>query len=357
MITVIGNVQATVRIDMTMPGRPEPESAAPEISPWEKEAYGEGGRFGSMTAIPSGDPMKDRITVFFSGCAYNTAKALAGDGLEVRFLSVVGEDPLGLAAIADLERSGVKTEDMVLIDALSREENEEDSSSEDSPSGVKPVAAESIPGGLKGSLTSVKVVAKNFLGDTEFWRVDERIQKELSPARLEAKAELLESADMVFIDGSLPEETILRAGELCREYGTELYFDPADLEGGSRSAGALEYFAGIMPGRREAEAMSGLQILSPDQLTEACRFFREKGIRRVVITMKGGGLYYCGDGEEGVLRPERVLQFGETGGAGDVVTGVLLTAFAKEETMKAAAEKAMAGAAEYLAEVSDERRY
>ena len=93
MITVIGAIQATVRIDMTMPGKPQAAQQSAEqggISPWEQQAYGDGGRFGSMTSIPSGDPAKDRITVTFSGCAYQVARRLGRHGLPVSFLSVAG---------------------------------------------------------------------------------------------------------------------------------------------------------------------------------------------------------------------------------------------------------------------------
>ena len=101
MIVVIGGVQAAVRIDMSMPKAPDPKEVnRGGVSLWEREAYGEGGRFGSMQMMPSGDPSKDRISVHYSGCGYHVARLLAGKGWEVAFISVVGEDPLGLAAIA-----------------------------------------------------------------------------------------------------------------------------------------------------------------------------------------------------------------------------------------------------------------
>ena len=326
MILVIGGVQATVRIDMVMPQKPEPGDGTQEISPWEREAYGEGGRFGSMSGIPSGDPSKDRITVFYSGCGYSVAKALAEDGRDVAFLSLIGEDPLGLGAREDLKRSGVDTRHL-----LAKEDTDKQ--------------------------TSVKIIARNFLGDTEFWRADERIQEEMTPERLKEKEEVIAGADTVFVDGSLPEETLKWIGEICRRAGNDLYFDPASMEGSARGAGALEYFTGILPGRREAEVLSDLTILSPDQLKEAGEYFAGKGVRRVVITMKGGGLYWREGDEEGILRPERILQFGETAGAGDVVSAAFLKAFAEEEPMTEAAPKAMAAAADHLSGVSDERRY
>lgn len=389
MIVIAGGVQAEVRIDMTMPGKPRPAAAQSggEISPWEKEAYGEGGRFGSMTSIPSGDPMKDRITVSFCGCAYRSAKYLAEKGHEVAFVSVVGEDPLGLAAVADLERAGVDTSGVVTISRPGGGTEEKatpagktgggEDAGEDGGDGPEPengtgeagpepgggtdavpdVAAQTIPGNLSGSLTSVRVVVRNFLGDVEFWRVDERILKEITPERLARQQEKFARAGLVFADGSLPVEAIRWIGEFCRKEGLPLYFDPSSPEGSGRGADALAYFRGIMPGRREAETMSGLGILSTDQLMAAGAYFAEKGIERTVITMKGGGLYYKEGLEEGVLRPARMLRYAETGGAGDVVTAELLDGFASGRPMGEAAQAAMDAAAEYLADVVDERRY
>ena len=74
MIVVVGSVQAEVRIDMTMPKAPDSKAEqGGGVSPWEREAYGEGGRFGSMQMMPSGDPSKDRISVHYCGCGYHVA--------------------------------------------------------------------------------------------------------------------------------------------------------------------------------------------------------------------------------------------------------------------------------------------
>ena len=353
MIAVIGGVQAAVRIDMTMPKAPDPKEASGQgVSPWEREAYGEGGRFGSMQMMPSGDPAKDRISVHFSGCGYHVAGLLAGKGRKVAFLSVVGNDPLGLAAIADLQQAGVDVSAVSMIDAFEAEENirEEESHGPD--------AAGTVANGLiRQSLTSIRVEAKNFLGDTEFWREDKRMMEEITPRRLKDNQTLLEQAELVFADGNLPLETLQWIASICRDAGVRFYYDPASVEGGAKAADLLKDLYGIMPGRREAEAMSQLQILSGDQLKEAGACFAEHGVRQIIITMKGGGLYYREGLSEGILRPQRVLRFSETVGAGDVVTAALLDAYASERPVEQAAQLAMDAAAEYLKDCVDERRY
>lgn len=354
MIVIIGGVQAEVRIDMSMPKAPDPKAETQNhISPWEQEAYGAGGRFGNLQMMPSGDPAKDRISVHFSGCGYNVAKRLAGKGRPVAFISVVGDDPLGLAAAAELQQAGVDTSQLKMIGEFVTEAGRQSMETDGGPDAAGTVAN----GLIRQSLTSIRVVAKNFLGDTEFWREDDRILDEITPEQIGGGQPLLEKAELVLADGGLPEETIRWAASVCQEAGVRFYIDPASVSGGEKAAGLLESVYGIMPGRREAEAMSGLQILSGDQLMEAGAYFADKGVQQIIITMKGGGLYYKEGMNEEILRPDRVLRFSETVGAGDVVTAELLGSYADGKSIGEAARDAMAAAAEYLADCSDERRY
>ena len=181
--------------------------------------------------------------------------------------------------------------------------------------------------------------------------------EEITPEQIGSARPLLENAELVLADGGLPEETIRWIASVCSDAGVRFYLDPASVKGGAKASGLLEGLYGIMPGRMEAEAMSGLQILSGDQLMEAGAYFAEKGVQQIVITMKGGGLYYKEGMNEEILRPERVLRFSETVGAGDVVTAALLNAYAEGRPIGEAAREAMADAAAHLADCVDERRY
>lgn len=353
MIAVIGGVQAVVRIDMAMPKMPDPKTPDQSgVSPWEREAYGEGGRFGSMQAMAAADPSQDRISVHYSGCGYHVAELLSRKGWPVSFISAVGEDPLGQAAIADLANCGIDTSGVVSLDAFRCEANRE-SLHENGPDAAGTVAN----GLIRQSLTSVRVEARNFLGDIEFLREDDRMLDEITASLIEPFRETLQEAELVFADGGVPAETLRWISGVCREAGVPFYLDPASVSGGREAAQVLDGLDGIMPGRREAEAMSQQQILSEDELMNAGALFTEQGIRRIVITLKGGGLYYKEGISEGILRPERVLRFSETVGAGDVVTAELLHGYCRGLSIEEAAQAAMDAAAAYLADCVDERRY
>ena len=82
-----------------------------------------------------------------------------------------------------------------------------------------------------------------------------------------------------------------------------------------------------------------------------------KGVDRAVITIKGGGMYYREGDSEGVLRPERVISFASTSGAGDVVSAAVVAGSLEGKTMEETAGDAMEKAALFLNGVEDRHIY
>ena len=91
--------------------------------------------------------------------------------------------------------------------------------------------------------------------------------------------------------------------------------------------------------------------MSEEQLSEAGAFFGKSGVERIVITIKGGGLYYREGDREGILRPERLITLGSTSGAGDVVSAAVVAGAVDGKTREEIAADAMEKAALYLADV------
>ena len=108
----------------------------------------------------------------------------------------------------------------------------------------------------------------------------------------------------------------------------------------------------VLPGRMEAEAMTGLQILGMDQLMAAGMAFEERGVESTIITLKGGGLYFREGTEAEIVKPEKVLSFVDTSGAGDVLSAEVVYRLSLGDSVAEAAKAAMAETAEYLKEVT-----
>ncbi len=305
MIAVVGSAKEIVKIVMKDPVEGDGETAGGFVDPASIE--------------PRED---DSVTVESSGCGANIALNLAALGYETEFISAVGDDSMGAALKERLNRGGVKT------------------------GGVR-----TFPG-----MTAVNVDFVNILGDLQFTRRNSSVIKNITPEFLEEEKDILQRADVIVIDGTLPKETIAYMAE---KYGNredvKLFYDPALMHGGYKAREMLGSFYCVMPGRLEAEAMTKKTVLSEDQLMEAGAFFHDKGISKSVITIKGGGLYYKEGLKEGILRPERVLSFGSTSGAGDIVSAAVVAGTVEGKSIEEIAKEAMAMAAEFLSERKDEK--
>lgn len=288
---------------------------------WNEVGLG-GSQFGGYEPVVA-DKDTD-IRVVNDGCAYNVARYLsANHGKDVKFISIVGEDAFGLAAKCELEQAGVDV------------------------SGVRTVY---------GS-TPVSVEIHNIIGELQFQRENSSAMEMLTPEVIDGNAGILEEAEIIFADGSVPAETLSYISE---KYAgkSRIFFDPGSITGGVRFAESEMKAHCVLPGRMEAEAMSGLQVLGMDQLMAAGEVFEERGVERVIITLKGGGLYFKEGTSSGLIKPERKLTFAETKGAGDVLTAAVIAASAGgEESLEAAAGAGIDAAAEFLKDAIDERPY
>ena len=351
MIAVIGGVQTTVRVKLAIPERDmekqkkqdedavlaaglDVEAAGGEESPedarfrhyYEQKMREQAGEnywdsmglgvkdFGGYPPVAPGENTDIRVTS--SGCSYNVAKYL-GEKIDTAFISVMGDDTLGTAAKAELAARGVDI------------------------SGVKTLHAS----------TAVGVEVANPMGDLEFARENMALLTELTPEYVESCGEILAKADAIFMDGTLPEETMKYISDNYSDK-CPIYFDPASIHGGSVFARSGAKAACIMPGRMEAEAISGLQVLGMDQLMAAGNAFESMGIPQTVITLKMGGLYYKDAAEAGIIKPENPLSFGDTKGAGDVLSAELVYHLVSGAGLREAAEGAVAAAGEYIAELN-----
>lgn len=287
---------------------------------WSEVGFGsrDFGGYDPVTADKDSD-----IKAVSDGCSYNVAKLLsAKDNTDVSFISVVGNDALGLAAKAELEAAGVDV------------------------SGVKTISG----------TTPIGVELHNMMGDLEFCRENSMLTDELTPELIDSCASVIESAEAIFLDGTVPAQTLRHISEKYSEK-CRIFFDPGSIMGGAAFAESELKAYCVMPGRMEAEAMSGQQILGMDQLMSAGEKFEAGGIQRTIITLKGGGLYYKEGAVSGIIKPERVLSFADTKGSGDVLSAEVVYSSINGSSLDEAAAAGMTAAGEYLADADDMRKY
>lgn len=93
----------------------------------------------------------------------------------------------------------------------------------------------------------------------------------------------------------------------------------------------------LTPNETEAAALSGIKTDNMDGIIKAAAFFREKGVKLVIITLGDKGAYISSDEFEGNLGVISVGKVLDTTGAGDAFSGGLAVALSEGKNIKEAA--------------------
>lgn len=100
----------------------------------------------------------------------------------------------------------------------------------------------------------------------------------------------------------------------------------------------------ITPNEVEAEVLTGITIDSKENADRAADYFFEKGVKKVLITLGGRGVYIATEEKREII-PAYKVEAIDTTGAGDAFNGGLLTALSEGKDLWEAARFANALAA------------
>lgn len=92
----------------------------------------------------------------------------------------------------------------------------------------------------------------------------------------------------------------------------------------------------VTPNEVEAEILTGIKIETEEDMRSTAKFFFEKGVKKVVITLGHRGVYIS-DGNIEELIPAYKVKALDTTGAGDAFNGGLVAALAEGKSLKEAA--------------------
>ncbi|MDO4438907.1 MAG: ribokinase [Eubacteriales bacterium] len=84
----------------------------------------------------------------------------------------------------------------------------------------------------------------------------------------------------------------------------------------------------VTPNEVEAEILTGVKVDSEEQADKAALWFFERGVKNVLITLGGRGVYINADGKKGIVPAYKVKAI-DTTGAGDAFNGGLLAALSE----------------------------
>jgi pseudouridine kinase len=255
-----------------------------------------------------GDSNPGKITMSYGGVGRNITENLARLGAEVGFVSVAGDDFTGRGVVRELSELGVNVEHLMLLP----DEN-----------------------------TAIYLSILNIFGEMELALCNMDVLEKVSTSIIDKAMDSLKGSKIIGIDTNLTEETIDHL--IDKLEGIPLFLDPVSVAKSERVKNKIGKFHTVKPNRKEAEAITGLTILSEDELRKAGKWFEEKGVKRIFITLSGGGVYYKEGYDEGFVRP-RQLEVVSATGAGDAFSAAILDGFVKGMGIKETAEYGMATA-------------
>lgn len=208
------------------------------------------------------------ISIDCSSKAWNLALDLSHKEYQVEFISVAGNDFAGAAMKEKLNRNGVGVEYFHLID---------------------------------GKDTAARHEIQNLLDqpEMEFQNVD--VFDHMTKEMIQQAAGRILSADCILLETRFSEE--VNQFIAANFSSVPILLLPDSEENVTTAKSILGQIKGILTGRRQAEVLSGLSILSEEEMLVAGEWFFSKGLEQVFFDLGFGGVYYKDTFGAGVKRP------------------------------------------------------
>ena len=255
-----------------------------------------------------GDSNPGVIKMSYGGVARNIAHNMTMLGVDVEFLTAVGDDALGMEMLKRCEGTGMDTSLSVIV---------------------------------PGSSSSVYLFINDEKGEMELALSHVDIVKNINPEYLESISDVINSAAVVVADCNLTQKAILKLKEICK---VPLYMDTVSVSHADKIKGHLDGIDTLKPNLLEAEFLTDMIIESEYDCLEAARALINQGVRRVFISMGPEGMI-AADKDHAIMVDRYPVTVRCTTGAGDSAMAAIVWSTLNEEGDGLAAPAMAANAA------------
>lgn len=231
----------------------------------------------------------------FGGVARNVAENLARLGLPVRLITVVGDDPSGMALLKQVRDLGIDTGATLTVG--------------DCPTGTYTAILQ--PGGEM-------VLAMADMG----------VMDRFTLAVLHQRRSHWASTRYRVLDCNLPEEVLAALMEDSRRQGARLVIVAVSEPKMSRLPRSLEGVAVLILNGGELAARVGRGLPDRESVVAACRQLQDEGAQGVVVTLGGDGVL-CVSTELRYL-PAPAVEIVDVTGAGDAFSAGVVAGLARD---------------------------
>lgn len=259
-------------------------------------------------ALAAGDSNPGTVRSSLGGVGRNIAHNMALLGLDVRLVTVFGDDLNTRKLAESCAELGIDVSQ-------------------------SPV----VPGGR----TSTYLYINDETGNMALAVSDMEIYRHLTPQVLAQRQKLLDGSQAVVLDANIPEESVAWLAENC---AAPLFADPVSAAKAVKLKPVLGKLHTLKPNRLEAELLSGVPITDGESLNRAADVLLETGLERVFISLGSEGVLAAG--QAGRVRlpclPGKAVN---ATGCGDAFMAAIVWAHLRGMDLENAARAGLAAAA------------
>ncbi len=263
-----------------------------------------------------------RLNISVGGVGRNIAENLARLGVDTTLIAAVGADEFGQMIITQTEEAGVHTDAVLIV--------------EDEPSAAYLALLDH---------TGLLVTALD----------DSHCARALTADYLQENASLIASADVVFIDANLTRPAADFVLRLCQSEDIPVCMEPVAFGLAGRFRERLRGLYLVTPNEREAQALTGIEVTTPENATQAAKELVRLGVEIAIVTLAGQGIVYATADAHGHI-PTLATEIVDATGAGDALAAAVLFGLMNELPVDEAVRLGASAAALTLASADTVRR-
>lgn len=242
--------------------------------------------------LNKGDSVPGKNNISFGGVGRNISENISRLGINVEFITVIGDDMHSVNFKDDCKRKNIN-----ITSSLE----------------------------LKRTSMSTYVCINDCNGEMQWAVSGMDIYDYLTPDYISGYLNLINSADVCVIDTNIPEKTISYIAENCK---VPLFVDTVSINKSKKLKNSLSKIHTLKPNILEAELLTGLKIKNYEDLKKCADLLLNQGIKNVYISLGEKGVF-CTDGKIYKLIPCFKTSIVNTTGAGDSFISALVYSYIK----------------------------